>query len=72
MEAVMRNRQSETGDHEKRLAQAVCSRCGAIIKIETLKKADRVCLFCHARLLNEYLQLNRQRESGSSHDGRSK
>lgn len=46
-----RNIQKERADQD-----VVCSWCGAIIRSNALATEEQMCLICHARMLNDYLQ----------------
>ncbi|HEX5887796.1 MAG TPA: hypothetical protein VFY61_03795 [Pyrinomonadaceae bacterium] len=40
--------------------EIVCSWCGAQIRSSNIDTPDRMCLICHARMLNDYFQRLRQ------------
>jgi hypothetical protein len=33
-----------------------CSWCGEVIRSDAPEKSERMCLICHARMLNDYFQ----------------
>jgi hypothetical protein len=52
----------EQGEHKvlTRLSSekfnVVCSWCGEVIRSNAAEGAERMCLICHARMLNDYFQ----------------
>jgi hypothetical protein len=49
--------------------KVVCSWCGAIIRSDPSQAAERMCLICHARLLNDYFQRVRKRGANRAAGG---
>ncbi|HKS10509.1 MAG TPA: hypothetical protein VJS13_13245 [Pyrinomonadaceae bacterium] len=47
-------------ENSKPAYAVVCSWCGAVIRSSTSETPDRMCLICHARMLNDYFQRLRQ------------
>lgn len=40
--------------------EVACSWCGALIRSSSNEGPERMCLICHARMLNDYFQRLRQ------------
>ena len=53
-------------ENSKRAYAVVCSWCGAVIRSSNSETPERMCLICHARMLNDYFQRLRQ----NSHEKR--
>ncbi len=49
-----------------------CSWCGATIRSEATLRAEKMCLICHARLLNDHFQRIRKREANRATGSQSK
>ena len=48
-----RNRKIKAEKHESKKLEVLCSWCGAVISSDAVGE-ERMCVICHARLLNEY------------------
>ena len=46
--------------------QIKCSWCGVLIRANTAKDSEQMCLICYARMLNEYFQKVRNRRDEDS------
>jgi len=46
---------------DSRSFEVICSLCGALIRSATTPGSEQMCLICHARILNDYLQELRKR-----------
>jgi hypothetical protein len=61
---------TELGEDIKSVApefDVVCSWCGALIRSDATGESERMCLICHARMLNDYFQ--RLKKTGEGRRG---
>ena len=48
----------------------ICSSCGAVIRANARADTERICLICHARMLNESFQRLRKVNGGGRFESR--
>lgn len=60
--SVSRNINPQTNKFEilKPAFNVVCSWCGAVIRSSNVETPEKMCLICHARMLNDYFQRVKQ------------
>ena len=54
------NQPDKPTENSKPAYEVVCSWCGAVIRSSNKETPERMCLICHARMLNDYFQRQRQ------------